>query len=218
LMGGQSTFMVEMTETAAILHQSTSQSLILLDEIGRGTSTFDGVSIAWAVAEYLHDPARSAPRTLFATHYHQLTELALTFPGIKNYSVSVREWNDEIIFLRKIIAGGSDRSYGIQVARLAGLPPDVIRRAREILANLESEELNELGLPRLALPSDAPRMPADSDTSSEVAAQFNLFKRAIHPVIEILRDTDTDRLTPLEALNLLHEMKRRIEGNNEERP
>jgi DNA mismatch repair protein MutS len=218
LMGGQSTFMVEMTETAAILHQSTSQSLILLDEIGRGTSTFDGVSIAWAVAEYLHDPARSAPRTLFATHYHQLTELALTFPGIKNYSIAVREWNEEIIFLRKIIAGGSDRSYGIQVARLAGLPPDLIRRAGEILANLESEELNELGLPRLASPSDTPRASTDSVTSPEIAAQYSLFKRTIHPVVEMLRNTDTDRLTPLEALNLLHEMKRRIEGKIEETP
>jgi DNA mismatch repair protein MutS len=218
LMGGQSTFMVEMTETAAILHQSTSQSLILLDEIGRGTSTFDGVSIAWAVAEYLHDPARSAPRTLFATHYHQLTELALTFPGIKNYSISVREWNDEIIFLRKIVAGGSDRSYGIQVARLAGLPPDLIRRASEILANLESEELNELGLPRLASPAETPPAPADGLKKPEAEAQYSLFKRSPHPVIEMLKSTDTDHLTPLEALNLLHEMKRRIEGKIEESP
>ena len=209
LMGGQSTFMVEMTETAAILHQSTARSLILLDEIGRGTSTFDGLSIAWAVAEYLHDPDRSGARTLFATHYHQLTELALTFPGIKNYNIAVREWNDEIIFLRKIVAGGTDRSYGIQVARLAGLPPEVIRRAHEILANLESGEFNELGQPRLA---STPRLPAEAGAQGADADQFGLFTPEVHPVIRELRKTDPDRLTPLEALNLLHELKKKAEG------
>jgi DNA mismatch repair protein MutS len=150
LSAGQSTFMVEMTETATILHNATPRSLILLDEIGRGTSTFDGLSIAWAVAEHLHDQIRS--RTLFATHYHELTDLALVFPGVQNLKAVVREWNDEIIFLRKIVEGGTDRSYGIQVARLAGLPPPVIQRAKEVLEQLERWELNQAGRPRLADP------------------------------------------------------------------
>ena len=121
-MRGQSTFMVEMMETARILNQATSRSLVVLDEIGRGTSTFDGLSIAWAVAEYLHDHSSLRPKTLFATHYHELTELALTKERVKNYNVAVKEWGGEIIFLRKIVEGGTNRSYGIQVARLAGLP------------------------------------------------------------------------------------------------
>jgi len=209
LMGGQSTFMVEMTEMAAILHQATERSLIVLDEIGRGTSTFDGVSIAWAVAEYLHDPSRSGARTLFATHYHQLTELALTFPGIKNYNIAVREWNDEIIFLRKIVAGGTDRSYGIQVARLAGLPREVVGRAKEILANLESGELNEFGQPRLASTPDPPANASTTGAEADRAAQFDLFNPAAHPIIEELREMNLDHLTPLEALNRLHELKKK---------
>jgi DNA mismatch repair protein MutS len=215
LMGGRSTFMVEMTEMAAILHQASARSLILLDEIGRGTSTFDGLSIAWAAAEYLHDPAHSGARTLFATHYHQLTELALTFPGIKNYNIAVREWNDEIIFLRKIVAGGADRSYGIQVARLAGLPREVIARAKEILANLESGELNEFGQPRLASAPDSRSAPADS-------GQIDLLsgRDAMNPVLEEiskeLLNMDMDHLTPLEALNRLHDLKKRIEARREE--
>ena len=148
LSRGQSTFMVEMNETASILNNATERSLIILDEIGRGTSTFDGLSIAWSIAEYLHDRTRA--RTLFATHYHELTELEMTRPGVKNYNVAVREWNEQIIFLRKIIRGGADKSYGIQVARLAGLPPEVISRAREVLGNLEGSELNADGKPKLA--------------------------------------------------------------------
>jgi DNA mismatch repair protein MutS len=147
IMAGQSTFMVEMTETATILHNATPRSLVLLDEIGRGTSTYDGLSIAWAVAEHL---ARIGSRTLFATHYHELTDLALVCAGVRNMKAVVREWNDEIIFLRKIVEGETDRSYGIQVARLAGLPPAVIRRAREVLTQLERWELNQAGRPRLA--------------------------------------------------------------------
>ena len=134
LSRGQSTFMVEMNETANILNNATDRSLVILDEIGRGTSTFDGLSIAWSVAEFLHDKIKA--RTLFATHYHELTELEMTRGGVKNYNVAVREWNDQIIFLRKIVPGGADKSYGIQVARLAGLPPSVIARAKEILGNL----------------------------------------------------------------------------------
>lgn len=154
LSRGQSTFMVEMNETANILNNATARSLVILDEIGRGTSTFDGLSIAWSVAEYLHDNAKC--RTLFATHYHELTELEMTRGGVKNFNVAVREWNDQIIFLRKIVKGGADKSYGIQVARLAGLPPEVIARAKEILGNLEQAELNADGKPALA---ETPPMP-----------------------------------------------------------
>jgi DNA mismatch repair protein MutS len=155
LARGQSTFMVEMCETANIANNATARSLIILDEIGRGTSTFDGLSIAWSVAEYLHDTVKA--RTLFATHYHELTDLARTRSGVKNFNVAVREWNDQIIFLRKIIPGGADKSYGIQVARLAGLPAPIIARAREILGNLEQHELNADGKPSLAETPPAPR-------------------------------------------------------------
>lgn len=148
LSRGQSTFMVEMNETANITNNATAKSLIILDEIGRGTSTFDGLSIAWSVAEFLHDETKA--RTLFATHYHELTELELTRPGVRNYNIAVREWNDQIIFLRKIVKGGADKSYGIQVARLAGLPPTIIARAKEILSNLEQHELTADGQPTLA--------------------------------------------------------------------
>jgi len=148
LSRGQSTFMVEMNETANIMNNATERSLIILDEIGRGTSTFDGLSIAWSVAEYLHDTIKA--RTLFATHYHELTELEMTRPAVRNFNVAVREWNDQIIFLRKIIPGGADKSYGIQVARLAGLPPEVVARAKDILNNLEQAELNADGRPALA--------------------------------------------------------------------
>ena len=147
---GRSTFMVEMQETANILNNATARSLIILDEIGRGTSTFDGISIAWAVAEFLHNSPRAKAKTLFATHYHELTDLALTLGGVKNYNVVVSERNDQIVFLRKIVAGAADKSYGIQVARLAGLPGEVIDRAKEILTNLEDGEFSEAGQPKLA--------------------------------------------------------------------
>jgi DNA mismatch repair protein MutS len=148
LVRGQSTFMVEMNETANILNNATSKSLIILDEIGRGTSTFDGLSIAWSVAEFLHNEVKA--KTLFATHYHELTELAATCPGVKNYNVAVREWSDQIIFIRKIVEGGTDKSYGIHVARLAGLPRPVIERAKEVLRNLEEAELTPEGQPKIA--------------------------------------------------------------------
>jgi DNA mismatch repair protein MutS len=148
LARGQSTFMVEMNETANILNNATPKSLIVLDEIGRGTSTFDGLSIAWAVAEHLHNGVGA--KTLFATHYHELTELAATMPRVKNYNVAVREWHDQVIFLHKILPGGTDKSYGIQVARLAGLPKEVLARAKEVLANLEEAELSAEGQPKLA--------------------------------------------------------------------
>jgi DNA mismatch repair protein MutS len=148
LSKGQSTFMVEMNETANILNNATAASLVILDEIGRGTSTFDGLSIAWSVAEHLHDAIGC--RTLFATHYHEITDLERTRSGVINLNVAVREWNDQVIFLRKILAGRADQSYGIQVARLAGLPDSVLNRAKEILNNLEKAELNAEGVPSLA--------------------------------------------------------------------
>lgn len=155
LSRGQSTFMVEMNETANILNHATSRSLVVLDEIGRGTSTFDGLSIAWAVAEYLHDVIRC--KGLFATHYHELTELAMSRPGVRNFNVAVREWGDQVVFLRKIVPGGADKSYGIQVARLAGLPAAVLSRAKEILRQLEEDELDESGNPKLGRTRAKPR-------------------------------------------------------------
>jgi len=173
---GQSTFMVEMTETANILNNATERSLVILDEIGRGTSTFDGLSIAWSVAEHLHDAVKA--RTLFATHYHELTELEMTRSGVKNFNVAVREWNDQIVFLRKIIRGGADKSYGIQVARLAGLPGTVIERAKEILGNLEQSELNADGKPKLAeiaVRAARPRKKAAEPETGEGRPQLSLF-------------------------------------------
>jgi DNA mismatch repair protein MutS len=143
LARGQSTFMVEMSETANILNNATPHSLIILDEVGRGTSTFDGLSLAWSIVEHLHNVVGA--RTLFATHYHELTELAARLPRVKNFNVAVREWNEQIVFLRKIVEGATDKSYGIQVARLAGLPKTVLERAKEILANLEESELTPEG-------------------------------------------------------------------------
>ncbi len=172
LSRGQSTFMMEMTETANILNHATNRSLVILDEIGRGTSTFDGLSIAWSVAEYLHTKLKA--RTLFATHYHELTELAVLLPGVKNCNVAVREWNDQVIFLRKIVDGGTDKSYGIQVARLAGLPGEVLERAKEILRNLEEGELDETGKPRLGK-----RAPSKSRKVKETPPEeLDLFKFA----------------------------------------
>ena len=203
IMRGQSTFMVEMMETARILNQATSRSLVVLDEIGRGTSTFDGLSIAWAVAEHLHDLPSLRPKTLFATHYHELTELALTKERVKNYNVAVKEWGGEIIFLRKIVEGGTNRSYGIQVARLAGLPQKVIDRAKEILSNLEKGELDALGMPKIAttkIPGLKPKLPL----------QPSLFNQP-DPVRSELKKIKTDQLTPLEALNILDELKKKAE-------
>ena len=176
LSRGQSTFMVEMNETSNILNNATAQSLVILDEIGRGTSTFDGLSIAWAVAEHLHNVVKA--RTLFATHYHELTELAVFLNGVKNFNVAVREWHDQIIFLRKIVPGGTDKSYGIQVARLAGLPREVVERAKEILRNLEEHELDATGKPHLAAhrpPGE--KKPKRGRTDDPDLPQFDLFKQ-----------------------------------------
>ena len=199
---GQSTFMVEMQETANILHSATSRSLVILDEIGRGTATFDGLSLAWAVAEHLASNTRARPKTIFATHYHELTDLADALPSVVNFHVVAREWKDEIVFLRKVIAGRSDRSYGIQVARLAGLPPAVVTRAREILNGLERDELSRGGRPSLSgAPADEKR-------------QLGLFQAPVdreNPVSARLRELDIDNLTPLQALTILAELKREAE-------
>ncbi len=207
LVRGRSTFMVEMEEVAHILRNITPRSLILLDEIGRGTSTFDGLSIAWAVTEYLHEESPWRPKTLFATHYHELTELALTRPRIKNFHVAVKEWNDRVIFLRKLVEGGTSRSYGIQVARLAGLPPEVIDRAKEVLHNLEQGEFTEGGVPKLAI-SRKKKPTWDSH-------QRTLFQPPADPLREALKKIDPNQLTPLEALNLLSEMKNLLSSESD---
>jgi DNA mismatch repair protein MutS len=202
ILRGQSTFMVEMQETAHILRHATARSLVLLDEIGRGTATFDGLSIAWAVAEHI---ARSpeGPKTLFATHYHELVDLAADIPGVGNLHVSAREWQDSVVFLRKIEAGGSDRSFGIHVARLAGLPAAVVVRAQEILRNLESTEFDREGRPRLA---------HSEDEAGRGARQLALFSGSEEAVVRELRRVDVDGLTPLQALALLAELKTRLGG------
>jgi DNA mismatch repair protein MutS len=205
LARGRSTFMVEMTETAAILHNATRRSLVVLDEIGRGTSTFDGVSIAWAVAEHLHDAIGC--RTLFATHYHELQDLARERPAVRNLTVAVREVGDRIVFLRKLVQGGASRSYGIEVAKLAGLPAEVLARAREILRNLEAMEVDEGGHAALAR---GRRRRADP------ASQLGLFAPApadpaAEEVAKALRALDLDALRPLDALNLLAGWKRNLE-------
>jgi DNA mismatch repair protein MutS len=196
LARGRSTFMVEMTETAAILHTATPRSLILLDEVGRGTSTYDGLAIAWAAIEYLH--ARTRAKTLFATHYFELTELADQLSGVKNYHVSVKETGGGVVFLRKVEAGAADRSYGIEVAKLAGLPNQVIERAREVLVEHESAEHHLTG--QLAHDETRPARPA----------QLTIFTPISQPVLEKLREVDLNQLTPLEALNLLAELKKQI--------
>ncbi len=201
LSQGQSTFLVEMQETANILNNATEQSLIILDEIGRGTSTYDGLSLAWAVAEYLHDFKQKGVKTLFATHYHELTELSQTKPRVKNYNIAVKEWNDEIIFLRKLVQGGTNRSYGIQVARLAGIPDGVIRRAKKILTTIENREQ----APQAAIVSEA--------VESDGFTQLSLFRKPETIIIENLQKMDMIRMTPIDALtalNELHEMALQI--------
>jgi len=200
---GQSTFMVEMQETANILHSATAKSLLILDEIGRGTATFDGLSLAWAVAEHLASNAKAKPKTIFATHYHELTDLADALPNVANYHVVVREWHDDIVFLRKVVPGRSDRSYGIQVARLAGLPPTVVARAREILNGLERDELSRGGRPSLS---------AESGDGTRQLGLFQAPPAADDPTVARLRSLDVDNLTPMQALSLLAELKREAGG------
>ncbi len=203
LARGESTFLVEMNETANILNNATPNSLILLDEIGRGTSTFDGLSIAWAVTEYLHNMTGRAAKTLFATHYHELCELEELLTRVRNYSVAISERGNRINFLRKVVRGGSDRSYGIQVARLAGLPDEVVERAKTVLANLESEGVTPAGTPGHVTPS-----------SGEDAYQLSLFVPPDNPVIDELKNIDINALTPLEALTILHSFQQKAVSNN----
>ncbi len=201
---GESTFLVEMNETANILNNATPKSLILLDEIGRGTSTFDGLSIAWAVVEYIHSEKRLRSKTLFATHYHELTELALLYPRIKNYNVAVEEWEDQVVFLRKIVAGGTDNSYGIYVAQMAGLPSNLIERAREILSNLESNELTPH--------SRKPRLAARKSGRNVDKNQMNLFEDLqTGKLKEALKKVDINRMTPLQAMQKLDELQKLAE-------
>jgi DNA mismatch repair protein MutS len=197
LARGRSTFMVEMTETAAILNTATSRSLILLDEVGRGTATYDGLAIAWAAIEYIH--ANTRAKTLFATHYHELTELADRLSGVKNYHVAVKESSGGIVFLRKVEEGAADKSYGIEVAKLAGLPNDVIHRAREVLAEHENVERS------------AVRRLARDETREPASMQLTIFTPLSQRIVDCIKETDLNRLSPLEALNLLHELKKQLE-------
>ena len=194
---GQSTFMVEMQETAHILHAATSRSLVILDEIGRGTATFDGLSLAWAVAEHLASNPKARPKTIFATHYHELTDLADALPSVANFHVVVREWKDDLVLLRKVVPGRADRSYGIQVARLAGLPPAVVARAREILTGLERDELSRGGRPSLS--GTTPNRQQLGLFQAPAAENDRLRQR--------LREIDVNELTPMKALSLLAELK-----------
>ena len=201
LRRGESTFMVEMSETARLLKGLTERSLLLLDEVGRGTSTFDGLAIAWAVAEYLHDQTRA--KVLFATHFHELTDLARDRPRVRNLSMAVREWGSEVLFLRRVIEQPASRSYGIEVARLAGLPDSIIARSKEILANLEQGELDEAGMPRLA----------HHRRASKPAAQMSLFSPLESRIIDELRAADIDRMTPIDALATLARLKSRLSND-----
>jgi len=189
-----------MRETSRLLEGLTERSLLLLDEVGRGTSTFDGLAIAWAVAEYLHDATRA--KVLFATHFHELTDLARERTRVKNLSMAVKEWNGEVLFLRRVIEQPASRSYGIEVAQLAGLPTDIITRAREILDNLERGEFDDSGVARLAHHAQ----------EGERIAQLALFAPAESRVIEELRTLEVDRMTPVEALNALAQIVARLRG------
>jgi DNA mismatch repair protein MutS len=193
---GQSTFMVEMIEAANILHHATQRSLLILDEIGRGTSTYDGVSIAWAVVEYIHNHPSLRSKTLFATHYHELAQLADLLPGIRNYNVAVTEADGTVVFLHQIIPGGADRSYGIHVAQLAGLPRPVIQRATEILKELEKSSGQAIRI------------------NPQAAQQAALFPET-NPLLDELNSLDVNSLSPIEALNKLFEWQRRYFGNKE---
>jgi DNA mismatch repair protein MutS len=205
LSAGESTFMVEMNETARILNTCTSRSLILMDEIGRGTSTYDGVSIAWSLVEYLHETQGRMARTLFATHYHELNDLEGKFPRVKNFNVSVREAGGRILFLRKLIPGGTEHSFGIQVAEMAGMPRQVSERARELLTHFESRR------------QDQKEAVSGFKFSNRQEVQLNMFELRDEDTLKIRRilaGCDIDRMTPVEALLKLQEIKRELSGEN----
>lgn len=205
ISSGESTFLVEMQEAANILNNATNKSLILLDEIGRGTSTFDGISIAWSITEYLHDHPNINAKTLFATHYHELNEMAELFPKIKNYKVEVREYGDKVIFLHKVTQGGADHSYGIQVAQMAGLPQFVTSRAKEVLANLESKELTPYEVKKAKL----------AKLKNQDNLQISLFEMKDDSLRKEISDIPINELTPIEALNKLNELKKKIDEKND---
>jgi DNA mismatch repair protein MutS len=198
--------MVEMTETARILNTATPHSLVILDEIGRGTSTYDGISLAWSVVEYLHE--HLGCRTLFATHYHELTDLVQSLPRVKNLNVAVREWKDDVVFLHKIVEGAADKSYGIHVARLAGVPREVIDRAKEILAQLEESHLDAEGHAKLSRP--LPSAPGSS-------LQLTLFGPVDHPVLEEIRQVDVDATAPRDALHLIGQWQEKLKSKKNRR-
>ena len=205
LSTGESTFMVEMTEAANILNNVTPRSLVLFDELGRGTSTYDGISIAWAIVEYLHEHKRAQARTLFATHYHELNEMEKRFDRIKNYNVSVKEMDGKVIFLRKLERGGSEHSFGIHVAEIAGMPPSIVRRASTILKQLEADnaQVGSAGKPNV------------ENVATTDGMQMSLFQLD-DPVLSQIRDEilhlDIDHLTPMDALNKLNDIKRILNG------
>ena len=210
LAKGQSTFMVEMNETASIMNNVSDRSLILLDEIGRGTSTYDGISIAWSIAEYLHSNGKSYPKTLFATHYHELNELATKFPRIKNFNVSVKELGKKVIFLRKLAEGGSHHSFGIHVARMAGMPHSIVDRATQILTQLEQKHIEgdgeTKGEPKVARPA--------TEAISTEAMQLSIFE-TVDPVAGQLKatllDLQINNMTPIECMMKLNELKKLLE-------
>ena len=206
LGAGQSTFMVEMSETAEILRSATPRSLVLLDEVGRGTATYDGLALAWAVTEHLHGAEGARPRTVFATHYHELTQLAERLARLANVQVMVQERGDDVVFLHRIAEGAADRSYGIHVARLAGLPESLLERAEQVLAELESERTAD------HLEADgAGRRARELRPASRAQAELPLFGPASHPVLDEIARLEVERLTPIDALNRLADWKRRIE-------
>jgi DNA mismatch repair protein MutS len=204
LVRGQSTFMVEMAETSAILHTATRRSLVLLDEIGRGTSTYDGVSIAWAVTEHLHDQVGC--KTVFATHYHELTQLSDELPALRNFNVAVREVGDQVVFLHRLQPGGADRSYGIEVGRLAGLPDAVIARARAVLHSLEGEQL--VAALQVGANRGTPDLRMPRPQTAELTDQLGLFGSEPHPAVSRLRALDANQITPLDALTILDQLIR----------
>ena len=220
LAAGESTFLVEMNEAANILNNATPRSLILLDEVGRGTSTFDGLSIAWSLAEYLHNHAPVAAKTLFATHYHELNELEQMYERTKNFNVQVKEHDGKVIFLRKLVRGGADHSYGIQVANMAGLPQIVIDRAKDILKNLERHSLditNKNGPleGKASAQKDAAKNLSKKIEKQDEIDQMNLFATHVDPRLETvlnkLEASDPNRMTPIEALMMITELKKIVE-------
>ena len=212
LASGQSTFMVEMTEVANILRNATSNSLLILDEIGRGTSTFDGLSIAWAVVEYISNPKLLGAKTLFATHYHELTELEGKLNSVNNYCIAVKEKGDDIVFLRKIVKGGADKSYGIQVAKLAGIPELVINRAKDIVNQLSANDITET-VKNISVEGQASGKKKKPHLDEVDLTQMSLFDTVKDDdIIQELRDVDISHMTPMDALNKLYELQNKVKN------